>query len=300
MGYVNLKPVETKIFKTAELTEKILRSSHEEAKKFLSTHGRKPTLAVILVGEDPGSSIYVKKKGETCKANGLEALDFRLQPAEGFDRLVSLVKELNNRKDVDGILVQSPLPKGWDERKIQSLIDPQKDVDGFHPMNAGALLIDAKDVLDHGLPPCTPAGVMEILREAKIETKGKHAVVIGRSTIVGKPMAQMLLSADATVTICHSRTNDLAKVCATADILVAAVGKPRFVKKDFVKSGAVVIDVGINRETRDGKNFVVGDVDADSVKGTASLLTPVPNGVGPMTITLLIRNTIRAAKKFHS
>lgn len=292
--------METRIYKTAALAEKILSHTREEAKTFLAKHGRKPTLAVILVGEDPGSAIYVKKKGETCKANGLNALDFRMDPSEGFAKLETLVAELNARQDVDGILVQSPLPKGWDERKIQSLIDPRKDVDGFHPMNAGALLIDAKQVLDQGLPPCTPAGVMEILREEKIETKGKHAVVIGRSTIVGKPMAMMLLSADCTVTLCHSRTKDLEKVCASADILVAAVGKARFVKKEFVKPGAVVIDVGINREVRDGKNFVVGDVDAESVKGSASFLTPVPNGVGPMTITLLIRNTLRAAKNFHS
>lgn len=291
--------METRIYKTAELSEKILLKTREEAKEFLAKHGRKPTLAVILVGDDPGSSIYVKKKGETCKANGLNALDFKMSPADGFAKLEKLVQELNARDDVDGILVQSPLPKGWDERKIQSTIDPRKDVDGFHPENAGALLIDAKNVLDSGLPPCTPAGVMEILKEEKIETKGKHAVVIGRSTIVGKPMAMMLLAADATVTICHSRTENLAKVCATADILVAAVGRPRFVKKDFIKPGAVVIDVGINREVRDGKNYVVGDVDAESVKGSASFLTPVPNGIGPMTITLLIRNTLRAAKNFH-
>jgi methylenetetrahydrofolate dehydrogenase (NADP+)/methenyltetrahydrofolate cyclohydrolase len=291
-----LLPLETQIFKTQALAEKILNETHARAQTFLKNSGRKPCLAVVLVGEDPASAIYVRKKGETCRQHGLEAIDVHLTPMQGFAKLESTVAELNARDDVDGILVQSPLPKGWDERKIQSLIDPRKDVDGFHPLNAGALLIDARHALEHGLPPCTPAGVMEIIREANISLPGKTAVVIGRSTIVGKPMAQMLLSADATVTIAHSRTKNLAALCAQADVLVAAVGKARFVTKEFVKPGAVVIDVGINRETVAGKNKVVGDVDAESVKGVASFLTPVPNGVGPMTIALLIRNTVRAAE----
>jgi methylenetetrahydrofolate dehydrogenase (NADP+)/methenyltetrahydrofolate cyclohydrolase len=252
---------------------------------------------VVLVGDDPASAIYVGKKGATCKEAGLDALDFRISPSEGFDRLMAIVEELNGRDDVDGILVQSPLPKGWDERRIQAAISPEKDVDGFHPINAGRLMIDATNELKEGLPSCTPAGVMAILEEAGVKIAGKNAVVIGRSTIVGKPMALMLLAADATVTVCHSRTQDLKGICAKADILIAAIGKARFVKADFVKSGAALIDVGINREMRDGKSRVVGDIDAESVSGLAGFLTPVPNGVGPMTITMLVRNTLRAARK---
>ncbi|MGZ3693114.1 MAG: bifunctional 5,10-methylenetetrahydrofolate dehydrogenase/5,10-methenyltetrahydrofolate cyclohydrolase [Bdellovibrionota bacterium] len=283
--------METIIFKTAELAEKILTEAKAQAAKLT----QKPGLSVVIVGNDPASQLYVKKKTETCRKYGLEAQDIFLKPEDGFAKLEETVHQLNANPNVHGILVQSPLPKGWDERKIQALISPAKDVDGFHPENAGALLIDAKQTLAHGLPPCTPAGVMEILKEAKINPAGKHAVIIGRSTIVGKPMAMMLLSADATVTIAHSKTKDLAKLCATADILVAAVGKARFVTRDFVKPGATLIDVGINREAIDGKNRVVGDIDAQAVTGVASFLTPVPNGVGPMTIALLIRNTVRAA-----
>lgn len=283
--------METVVFKTAELAEKILTEARAAAAKL----PRKPGLAVVLVGQDPASQIYVKKKTETCRKYGLEAHDIFLDPAQGEAKLEQTVKQLNARPDIDGILVQSPLPKGWDERKIQALIDPAKDVDGFHPQNAGALLIDAKQTLDQGLPPCTPAGVMEILKEARINPAGKTAVVIGRSTIVGKPMAMMLLAADATVTIAHSRTHNLPQLCAQADILVAAVGKARFVTKDFIKPGAVVIDVGINREMIDGKSKVVGDVNAADAQSRAAFLTPVPHGVGPMTIALLIRNTVRAA-----
>ncbi len=287
--------METRIYKTKELAEKTLAGAKTRAEEFLAKHKRKPALAVVLVGDDPASHIYVGKKSETCKANGLEALDFHLTSADGFDRLVELVRKLNARDDVDGILVQSPLPKGWDEGRIQALIDPLKDVDGFHPMNVGALSIDAKKTLDSGLPSCTPAGVIEILRECNVPVAGKHAVVIGRSNIVGKPMAQMLLGLDATVTICHSKTPDLQATCKRADVLVAAIGKPRFVTRDYVKPGATVIDVGINRIDEGGKSRVVGDVDQASVTGVASFLTPVPNGVGPMTIAILIRNTVRAA-----
>jgi methylenetetrahydrofolate dehydrogenase (NADP+)/methenyltetrahydrofolate cyclohydrolase len=281
----------TQIYKTQELAKSILSSVKAQAEEFTRFHHRKPTLAVVLIGEDPASTIYVRKKSETCKANGLDTRDIVIHPKEGFAKLVQTVCDLNLEANIDGILVQSPLPKGWDERAIQSLIAPEKDVDGFHPENAGKLFIDAKQTLEQGLPPCTPAGVMEILKANNINPSGKTAVVIGRSTIVGKPMAQMLLSADATVTIAHSRTQNLQKVCAQADILISAIGKARFVTKEFVKPGAIVIDVGINREN--GK--VVGDVDAKSVEGTAAFLTPVPNGVGPMTIALLIRNTVRAA-----
>ncbi len=287
--------METRVFKTNALASKVLSAAKQEAEKFACKFGRKPTLAVVLAGSDPASRIYVGKKTETCRSHGLEALDFTIHPDEGFARLVELVQALNKRGDVDGILVQSPLPTGWDEEKIQALIVPGKDVDGFHPLNVGALSLHANRVLETGLPSCTPAGVMEILKEAGIPLRGKHAVVIGRSNIVGKPMAQMLLAADCTVTICHSKTLNLQEICRTADVLVAAIGKPRFVKGDFVKPGAALIDVGVNRELRDGKPKIAGDVDAESVAGLAGFLTPVPNGVGPMTIAMLIRNTVRAA-----
>jgi methylenetetrahydrofolate dehydrogenase (NADP+) / methenyltetrahydrofolate cyclohydrolase len=289
--------METKIFSGKILAEKILHNCKMEAQEFESHHARKACLAVILVGNDPASSIYVKKKTETCKNAGLEVFDYPLNPELGLPALKRLVKELNERADVDGILVQSPLPKGWDEKEIQSMIYPLKDVDGFHPNNAGELSIDANKTLEKGLPPCTPAGVIEILKEAKIPIAGKKAVVLGRSNIVGKPMSLMLLAQDATVTICHSKTENLAALCKEADILVSAIGKTKFVNADFVKKGAAVIDVGINRLQKDGKNIVVGDVDAAAVTSIAGFLTPVPNGVGPITIALLIRNTLRAAKK---
>jgi methylenetetrahydrofolate dehydrogenase (NADP+)/methenyltetrahydrofolate cyclohydrolase len=293
----SLSLVITRLFKTPELAEKILNEAKRNADAFRSEYGRAPKLAVVLVGEDPASALYVKKKGETCKKFGLEAEDHSLSPSAGFPALLSLVDQLNRDENVDGILVQSPLPKGWDERLVQARIRADKDVDGFHPENAGALLIDAEKTLREGLPPCTPAGVMEILKEAGIRLKGKRAVVIGRSTIVGKPMALMLLAADATVTICHSKTENLAKICSDADIVIAAIGKPRFVTREFVKPGAVLIDVGINREVREGKNRVVGDVHAAEMNSHAAFLTPVPNGVGPMTIALLLRNTVRAAQQ---
>lgn len=293
--------METQVYKTNELTKKLLAACRSDAERFRQEHGRAPCLAVVLVGSDPASAIYVKKKEETCRQHGLEAIDVHLDPSLGFAKLQETVRELNARQDVDGILVQSPLPKGWDERLIQRLIDPRKDVDGFHPENAGRLFIDAKDALAHGLPPCTPAGVMEVLKEAGISVAGKHAVIIGRSTIVGKPMAQMLLAADATVTIAHSRTEKLPQLCRTADILVAATGRAQFLTADYVKAGAVVIDVGISRLTLpDGKTKVVGDVNQPEMMGLASFLTPVPGGVGPMTIALLIRNTIRAARQLEA
>jgi methylenetetrahydrofolate dehydrogenase (NADP+) / methenyltetrahydrofolate cyclohydrolase len=293
--------METQVYKTPGLTKKFLEGCRTDAERFLKEHGRKPCLAVVLVGSDPASAIYVKKKEETCRANGLEALDVHLDPAVGFAKLRETVRELNERKDVDGILVQSPLPEGWDERLIQRMIDPRKDVDGFHPENAGRLFIDAKECLANGLPPCTPAGVMEILKEAGISVAGKHAVIIGRSTIVGKPMAQMLLAADATVTIAHSRTEKLPQLCRTADILVAATGRAEFLTADYVKAGAVVIDVGVSRlELPDGKVRVTGDVNQAEMMGLAGFLTPVPGGVGPMTIALLIRNTIRAARQLEA
>lgn len=287
----------TRVFHTDELAERWRQSLQTEAAAFVEQHGRPPTLAVILVGGDAASALYVSRKGEACRLAGVNALDFSLDPKGGFEALEAMILGLNGRPDIDGILVQFPLPKGWSEKRVISLIDPAKDVDGFHPLNAGHLLTDANDCLATGLPPCTPAGVMEILHDAKIPLAGRRAVVIGRSSIVGKPMAQMLLAADATVTICHSRTQELAAICREADVLVAALGRPNFVTADFVKPGAAVVDVGISRVEVAGRRRVVGDVDAKAVQGIASFLTPVPRGVGPMTIVMLVRNTIRAARK---
>ncbi len=283
------------IFPCKDLATEILEAAAKNAQNFKQTHGRAPSLAVVLAGNDPASEVYVRKKGETCAKYGITHKDFRLKDSDGFAKLEKLVDDLNKDKTIDGILVQSPLPKGWDERTIQAQILPTKDVDGFHPVNAGELFIDAKQVLAQGLPPCTPAGVIEVLKANKIEIAGKHAVVVGRSTIVGKPMAMMLLAHDATVTICHSRTKNLAEECKRADILISAIGRPHFIGKDHVKNGAVVIDVGISRLEMAGKPKVVGDVDAEAIKNIASFITPVPNGIGPMTIAMLIRNTVRAA-----
>jgi methylenetetrahydrofolate dehydrogenase (NADP+)/methenyltetrahydrofolate cyclohydrolase len=283
------------IFPCNNLAEKILADAGKKAKDFAKKQGRAPCLAVILAGNDPASEIYVRKKGETCKKYGVDYKDFRLKAADGFAKLEKLVNDLNKDKNIDGILVQSPLPKGWDERAIQAHILPTKDVDGFNPVNAGNLFIDAAEVLKSGLPSCTPAGVIEVLKANDIEIAGKHAVIIGRSTIVGKPMAVMLLAHDATVTICHSRTKNLEEECKRADILVSAVGRPHFLGKEHVKKGAAVIDVGISRLEMAGKQRIVGDVDAESIKNIASFITPVPNGIGPMTIAMLVRNTVRAA-----
>lgn len=285
------------IFTCKDLAAEILQTAALAAKSFAGKHGRAPCLAVVFAGNDPASEVYVRKKGETCAKYGIDHKDFRLQATSNFAELEQLIDELNKNPTVDGILVQSPLPQGWNERAIQARILPSKDVDGFHPQNAGRLFIDPKHALAAGLPPCTPAGVMEVLKANNIDCSGKHAVVIGRSMIVGKPMAMMLLAHDATVTICHSRTKDLQAECKRADILVSAIGRPHFIGADHVKQGAVVIDVGISRLEMAGKARIVGDVDANALQEIASLITPVPNGIGPMTIALLIRNTVRAAER---
>lgn len=285
----------TILFPCSELAEKIQSQVALAANEYQKKFGRNPCLAVILAGNDPGSEVYVRKKGEACRTYGITPKDFKLKPEDSYEKLVALVKQLNQDPEVDAILVQSPLPKGWDELAIQALISPEKDADGFHPLNAGKLLIDTKNALEKGLVPCTPAGVIEILKSQNISVAGKRAVVIGRSNIVGKPMALMLLGMDATVNICHSRTQNLEAVVRDADIVVSAVGKPLFLKREHVKEGAVVIDVGICRIEKDGKAKIVGDVDAKSLEGHASFVTPVPRGVGPMTIALLLRNTVRAA-----
>lgn len=254
----------------------------------LAQSGRKPGLAVILVGEDPASQVYVRNKIRACERVGIESLEFRLPAETTQEALLAKIAELNADDAVDGILVQLPLPMGYDERYLLSLIPDSKDVDGFSPTNMGLLAMNKPRTIS-----CTPYGVMKLIESTGTSLKGKRAVVIGRSNTVGKPMAMLLLNADCTVTVCHSKTADLAKVASEADILVAAIGKPRFVTADMVKEGAIVIDVGINRV--DGK--LVGDVDFDAVKDKASFITPVPGGVGPMTITMLLANTLQAAEK---
>ena len=255
----------------------------------LKEQGIEVCLAVILVGDDPASQVYVGNKKKACEACGMRSLEFRLPADTKQEELMQLIAELNADKSVNGILCQLPLPKHLDEDAVTSAILPEKDVDGFHPVNAG-LLLSGKE----GFLPCTPAGIMEMLKYENIDCKGKNCVVIGRSNIVGKPAALLMLAADATVTVCHSRTANLKEVVKGADIIIAAVGRPNFVTADMVKDGAVVIDVGINR-LENGK--LCGDVDFEAVCEKASAITPVPGGVGPMTIAMLMQNTVIAAKK---
>jgi methylenetetrahydrofolate dehydrogenase (NADP+)/methenyltetrahydrofolate cyclohydrolase len=249
--------------------------------------GPVPGLATVLVGSDPASQVYVRNKNLATEQAGMRSFHHELPATTPQDRLDELIARLNDDPDVHGILVQSPLPDGLDEQRTFGLIAPQKDVDGFHPWNVGQLVLGRP-----GLRSCTPAGVMELLRDQGVELVGADAVVIGRSNIVGKPLALMLLAAHCTVTVTHSRTRDLPAHARRADILVAAIGRPRFVTAEMVKPGAVVIDVGINR-TDEG---LVGDVDFGPVSEVASAITPVPRGVGPMTIAMLLRNTLEAAR----
>lgn len=254
----------------------------------LSASGTTPGLAVILVGDDPASHVYVNNKKKGCAEVGFYSEVYELPASTTQQELLALVEKLNKQENIHGILVQSPLPKHLDEEAVVLAIDPNKDVDAFHPVNVGHIMIG-----DYRFLPCTPAGIMELLKAVDIDPKGKECVVIGRSNIVGKPMAMLLLHAHGTVTICHSRTKDLAEVTRRADILVSAVGKAGFVTADMVKPGAVVIDVGMNRNAQ---NKLCGDVDFEAVKEVAGYITPVPGGVGPMTITMLLRNTLTAAK----
>ena len=254
----------------------------------LTAQGHQPALAVILVGEDPASQVYVRNKHKACAECGIRSLQYELPASTTQQELLTLIQTLNEDDTVDGILCQLPLPKHLDEQAVILAIDPKKDVDAFHPVNAGRIMSG-----DYGFLPCTPAGIMEMMRRYDIAISGKRCVVIGRSNIVGKPMAMLLINAGGTVTVCNSKTRDLPAVTREADILVAAVGKPHFVTADMVKEGAVVIDVGINRNA-DGK--LCGDVAFDEVSEKASYITPVPGGVGPMTITMLLQNTITAAK----
>lgn len=255
----------------------------------LAEKGITPGLAVVIVGDDPASHTYVNNKKKACAEVGIHSEEYALPAQTSQRQLMDLIAELNARKDIHGILVQSPLPGGLDEEAVVEAIDPEKDVDAFHPSNVGRIMIGNYHFL-----PCTPAGVIELLRAEQVEIAGKNCVVIGRSNIVGKPMAMLLLHNDATVTICHSKTSNLKEICRNADILVAAVGKPKFVTADMVKPGAVVIDVGMDR---DENGRLCGDVDFDEVETVASLITPVPGGVGPMTIAMLLCNTLAAAKR---
>ena len=259
-----------------------------EIKEEIAGSGIKPGLAVILVGNDPASAVYVRNKKMACEEVGIYSESYELPAETTQDELLALIDKLNKKDDIHGILVQLPLPKHIDENAVILAIDPSKDVDAFHPYNVGRIMTG-----DYAYLPCTPAGVMMLLERSGISVSGKKCVVVGRSNIVGKPQAMLLLHANGTVTICHSRTTDLAKECREADILVVAIGKADFITGDMVKVGVVVIDVGMNRR-EDGK--LTGDVDFASVEPKASYITPVPGGVGPMTITTLMKNTLTAAK----
>lgn len=258
-----------------------------EAAQFYMDNKVIPHLVVLIVGEDPASEVYVRNKHKACEDVGFKSTILRHPADETEENLLMAIEGLNNNPEVHGILVQLPLPKHLNEEKILLAIDPKKDVDSFHPYNVGKLMIGNYD-----FAPCTPAGIMEMLKREKIEVEGKECVVIGRSNIVGKPIAQFLMQANGTVTMCHSKTRNLSDVCKRADILVCAIGKPKFVTGDYIKPGAVVIDVGINR--LDGK--LCGDVDYEVAKDIAGYITPVPGGCGPMTIAMLLQNTLKAAK----
>ena len=257
----------------------------------LTEKGVTPGLAVVIVGNDPASKVYVGRKEAMCAELGMYSEKYALPEDTAQSELLALIEKLNSDPNIHGILVQLPLPEPLDEKAVIAAIAPQKDVDAFHPVNVGKIMIG-----DYDFVPCTPAGIMELIAESGVEVEGKNCVVIGRSNIVGKPMSMLLLHKNGTVTICHSRTKNLAEITRNADILVAAVGRAHFVTADMVKPGAVVIDVGMNR-LEDGK--LAGDVDFDAVEPIAAAITPVPGGVGPMTISMLMRNTLTAAKRAY-
>lgn len=266
-----------------KISTEIKEELKEQVKKD-KEQGKETTLAVIQVGNDPASSVYVRNKKKACEYIGINSLSYELEEETTEEELLKLIQELNGREDVNGILVQLPLPSHINEDKIIEAIDSKKDVDGFHPMNVGALSIGKK-----GFVSCTPAGIIQLLKRSNIEIAGKECVIVGRSNIVGKPMAMLLLRENGTVTVAHSKTKNLKEVTKRADILVAAVGKPKFITADYVKEGAVVIDVGMNRNE---ENKLCGDVDFDSVVDKVSAITPVPGGVGPMTIAMLMYNCV--------
>lgn len=301
-----------KILSGAPIAEAIKKEVAEEVKELKDKYGFSPCLVVVRVGEDPASAVYVGNKVKTSQELGLISEHKHLSAETTQEELLKVIKELNEREDVDGILVQLPLPKQIDDKVVLEAINSEKDVDGFHPINVGRLASGQKSLV-----PCTPAGVIEILKRYEIQIKGKHAVIIGRSNIVGKPMAQLLLQNDATVTICHSRTANLAEITSQADILVAAIGRAGFVRSENIKEGAIVIDVGINSVSdtdfaqelfgedelekrlatiEKRGSTLVGDVNPKEAKEKASAFTPVPGGVGLLTIAMLMKNTVEAAK----
>ena len=278
-----------KIIDGKAISAEIRNEIKQQAAEFESKYGFRPGLAVIIVGDDAASQVYVRNKRRACEEVGFYSEAYELPSETTQEELNALVDRLNGDPSIHGILCQLPLPRHLDENEVILRIDPKKDVDAFHPVNVGKIMIGDYDFL-----PCTPAGVMELLKRSGIEIQGKECVVVGRSNIVGKPQAMLLLHANGTVTVCHSRTKNLAEVCRRADILVAAIGKADFFTADMIKEGAVVIDVGMNRRA-DGK--LTGDVDFESVSEKASFITPVPGGVGPMTITMLMKNTLTAAQR---
>lgn len=269
------------------LSSKFRENLKKETSSFKEKHGISPCIAVILAGDDPASAVYVGSKEKAAIEVGFNSIVERVSGDISTEEILKMVEKFNNDDKIHGILVQLPLPKQVDEKKVLRAIKAEKDVDGFHPYNVGLLNIG-----EDCLMPCTPLGVMNMMKDYGINLSGKNAVVIGRSNIVGKPMAAMLTKANATVTICHSKTENIKEICKKADIIVAAIGKAKFVTEDFIKDGAVVIDVGMNRV--DGK--LCGDVDFENVKDKCSFITPVPGGVGPMTITTLMENTLKACK----
>ncbi|HZW67322.1 MAG TPA: bifunctional methylenetetrahydrofolate dehydrogenase/methenyltetrahydrofolate cyclohydrolase FolD [Pseudogracilibacillus sp.] len=269
-----------------------LRADMKKQVTELKAEGLTPHLTVILIGEDPASQSYVSGKEKAASETGISSEVIRMDETTSENELLQLIEELNETSHVHGILVQLPLPNHIDEQKVIEAIDPRKDVDGFHPINVGKMMLGQETFL-----PCTPHGILKLLQSKDIDLEGKHAVIIGRSNIVGKPMGQLLLNENATVTYCHSRTKDLKAMTQLADILIVAVGREHFIDGSYIKKGAAVIDVGVNR-TKEGT--LTGDVDFDSAKEVASFITPVPRGVGPMTITMLLANTIEAAKRLEN
>jgi methylenetetrahydrofolate dehydrogenase (NADP+)/methenyltetrahydrofolate cyclohydrolase len=272
----------SKIINGKEIAEEIKNEIKNEITKLKT----KPCLAVIVVGKNPSSQIYVKNKKLACEKVGIKSISHELKENTSEKELLKLINNLNSDKNIHGILVQLPLPIHIDENKIINAINPEKDVDGFHPLNIGKMMLGTKTLL-----PCTPAGIIEILKRSNVEIEGKHAVVLGRSNIVGKPLAQLLLNENATISICHSKTKSLAEISKQADILIVAIGKANFITKEMIKKDAIIIDVGINRMEN---NKICGDVDFEDVKNKASLITPVPGGVGPITIAMLLQNTLKA------
>ncbi|HEY0173156.1 MAG TPA: bifunctional 5,10-methylenetetrahydrofolate dehydrogenase/5,10-methenyltetrahydrofolate cyclohydrolase [Pyrinomonadaceae bacterium] len=296
----------------ARVAADIKREAAEEVARLVSEHGVRPRLVTVLVGDDPASAVYVRNKVRTCEELGLASEHHALAADTDASRLLEMIAEFNRREDVDGLLVQLPLPKGVDEGAVIEAIDPDKDVDGFHPVNVGRMMLRRP-----GLLPCTPAGIIELLVREGVKISGARACVVGRSNIVGRPAAELLLQRDATVTVCHSRTNRLPEVTREADILVAAIGRPGFIRAEHVKPGATVVDVGMNRVTDEGEverlfgedaprrlkavaergYTLVGDVHPAEVGRVAGRLTPVPGGVGLLTVAMLMKNTVEAARR---